>query len=85
MFKQVVAVSAWALISIGPAAAQSTSAVSQPPAVSTTPATITTVEACEGQMRRLAGLNKGLAANYNAQRVHDDCMASTGTNVASSR
>jgi hypothetical protein len=83
MLKQIIAASALALISFGPAAAQSTSAANQLPAASTAPATTTTVEACESQMRRLAGLNKGLAANYNGERVHNDCVASTSTNFAS--
>jgi putative SOS response-associated peptidase YedK len=83
MLKQIIAASALSLISFGPAVAQSTSAANQLPAASTAPATITTVEACEGQTRRLAGLNKGLGANYNAERVHNDCVASTSTNFAS--
>jgi anti-sigma factor RsiW len=41
------------------------------------------VQACEAQMRRMAGLNKTLAANYNAERVHDECMTSTREAVAS--
>jgi hypothetical protein len=34
-------------------------------------------------MRRMAGLNKTLAANYNAERVHDECVTSTRESVAS--
>jgi hypothetical protein len=34
-------------------------------------------------MRRMAGLNKTLAANYNAERVHDECVTSTREAVAS--
>jgi hypothetical protein len=83
MFKHTIAVSALALISIVPAAAQSTLVASQPPAVWTTPATMTTIGVCESQMRRLAGLNKTLAANYNAVRVNDSCAAGTSTNLAS--
>jgi hypothetical protein len=33
---------------------------------------VTDVQACEAQMRRIAGMNKGLAANYNAERVHNE-------------
>ncbi len=31
------------------------------------------VEACVAQMHRMAGLDKGLAANWNADRVRRDC------------
>ena len=41
------------------------------------------VQACEAQMHRMAGLNKTLAANYNAERVHDECVTSTREVVAS--
>jgi hypothetical protein len=34
-----------------------------------------TTLACEAQMRRMAGSNKTLAANYNATRVHNHCVA----------
>jgi hypothetical protein len=34
-------------------------------------------------MRRMAGLNKTLAANYNEERVHDECVTSTREAVAS--
>jgi hypothetical protein len=30
---------------------------------------------CEEQMHRMAGLSKGLGANYNAERVRRDCAA----------
>jgi hypothetical protein len=86
MIKQSVSAAILALALVGPAHAQSTAAV-QPQATSAAPAMVTAVATCENQMRRLAGLNKGLAANYNAQHVHEDCVARTGdgavTDVAS--
>jgi hypothetical protein len=87
MIKQSVSAAILALALVGPAHAQSTSAAVQPQATSAAPAMVTAVATCENQMRRLAGLNKGLAANYNAQHVHEDCVARTGagavTDVAS--
>jgi hypothetical protein len=47
--------------------------------------TMTTVEACEAQTRHAATMNKVLGSNYNAARVHDDCVASTTANFASNR
>jgi hypothetical protein len=56
MLKRIIAASALALLSIGPAGAQSF-ATTQSPGVSTTPGSFAVVEACEAQMRRMAGLN----------------------------
>jgi hypothetical protein len=77
MLKQAMAAGVLALLAAGPAAAQSAMTANQP--ISASPGTTTVVEACEAQMRRLAGLNKTLGANYNAEHVHDDCVARTGT------
>jgi hypothetical protein len=82
VFKRTILAGALALFSIGPAGAQSL-ARSQSPAVSTVPANFAAVQACEAQMRRLAGSNKTLTANYNAERVHDDCVTSTREAIAS--
>ena len=82
MLKRIIVASALALFSIGPAGAQSF-ATRQSPGVSTTPGLFAAVQACEAQMRRMAGLNKTLAANYNAERVHDECVASAREAVAS--
>jgi hypothetical protein len=38
---------------------------------------------CEAQKRRMADSVKTLAANYNAKRVHDECVTSTREAVAS--
>ena len=81
MFKRII-VAALALFSIGSAGAQSLT-TTQSRAVSTAPANFTAVQACEAQMRRMAGLNKTLAANYNATRVHNACVANTREAVAS--
>ena len=48
-----------------------------------TPGLFARVQACEAQMHRMAGLNKTLAANYNAERVHNECMTSVREAVAS--
>jgi hypothetical protein len=74
MFKRFIVASALALFSVGPAAAGSLT-TSRQPAFSTAPANSAAVKACEAQMRPMAGLNKTLAANYNAERVYDDCAA----------
>jgi hypothetical protein len=89
MLKQIIVVSALALFSIGPAGAGG-AATPRPPlpawqsqSVSTTPGFFDAVQACEAQMRRMADLNKTLAANYNAERVHDECVTSSREAVAS--
>jgi hypothetical protein len=41
------------------------------------------VQACVAQMQRMAGLNKTLSANYNAERAYDECVTSTREAVAS--
>jgi len=42
------------------------------------PATLSTkaaaIETCEAQLRRLAQLNKTLAASYNPEHVYDECV-----------
>jgi hypothetical protein len=72
MFKRFIVASALALFSVGPAAAGSLM-MSRQQTFSTTTANSAAVKACEVQMRRMAGLNKTLAANYNAEHVYDDC------------
>jgi len=42
--------------------------------VATTPGLFASVQACEAQKRRVAGPVKTLAFNYNAERVHDECV-----------
>jgi hypothetical protein len=82
MLKRMVVAGALALFAIGPVGAQSVAA-SQSAANLAAPVKFAAVQACEAQMRRLAGLNKTLAVNYNATRVHNDCLASTRDDVAS--
>jgi hypothetical protein len=53
------------------------------PGVSTTLGFFTAVQACEAEMRRMASLNTTLAANYNGERVYDECVSSTREAVAS--
>jgi hypothetical protein len=82
MLKQIIVAGALAVFSIGPAGAQSFD-TRQSPGISTTPGPVAAVQACVVQMHRMAGLDKGLAANYNAERVHNECMTSTREAVAS--
>ena len=82
MVKRIIVASALALFSIGLAGAGEV-ASRRSPGVSTTPGLFDAVQACEAQMRRMVGLNKTLAANYNAERVHDECVTSTREAVAS--
>ena len=83
MLKRIIVASV-AVFSIGLAGCQS-SAMRQLAGVSTTPGSFAAVQACEAQKRRMAGLVKVLAANYNAERVHNECVASAREAVASSR
>ena len=61
-----------------PALAQPVLVTQQPSP--TAPPAISDVEACVAQMHRMAGLNKGLGANYNADRVRRDCAAGVYSN-----
>ena len=82
MLRQTLAAASLTLALVGPAAAQSTANSSQQPAATTQPV-LTAAQACEVQMHRQASANKVLAANYNAARVHNDCVAANGsTDVA---
>ena len=64
MVKRIIVASALALFSIALAGAGGAA----------TPRLFARVQACEAQMHRMAGLNKTLAANDNAERVHDECV-----------
>jgi hypothetical protein len=89
MLRRIIIASALALFSSGLAGTGGATMprpslpAPQSPGVSTTPGLFDAVQACEAQMRRMAGLNKTLAANYNAERVHDECVTSTREAVAS--
>jgi hypothetical protein len=76
---------ALAFCAAGAASAQSTTASAVDQSVAVSSQVLAAVATCENQMHRLAGLNKGLAANYNAARVHNECLAraSTTTDIAS--
>jgi hypothetical protein len=93
ILKRIIVAGALALISSGAAGAGG-AATPRPPlpawqlpgvstTVSTTPGFFTAVQACEAEMRRMAGLNTTLAANYNCERVYDECVSSTREAVAS--
>ena len=73
MVERIFVASALALFPICPAGAGGAAA----------PGLFDPVQACEAQMHRMAGLNKTLTANYNAKRVHDECVTSTREAVAS--
>jgi hypothetical protein len=85
MLKRIALASALALFSIGSGGCDSvpSSPGTAINALSTMPGVFAVVHACEAQIRRMAGLNKTLAANYNAERVHDECVSSTREAVAS--
>ena len=71
--KRIILVSVLVLFSIGPAVAQSPVLDRQPnPATPSTKAAA--IETCEAQLRRLAQLNKTLAASYNPEHVYDECV-----------
>jgi hypothetical protein len=81
MLKEIIVASALALFSSGPAGA---GGAGTPRPTPTLPAGFfAAVQACEAQKRRMAALSKTLAANYNAERVHDECVTSTREAVAS--
>ena len=71
--KQIILAGALALFSIGSAGAQSLPP-DRMPVVSTASVDVTAVAVCENQLQRLAGLNKTLAANYNAEHARDVCV-----------
>jgi hypothetical protein len=89
MLKRIIVASALALFSIDLAGAGGAATphpplpAGQSPGVSTTPGLFASVQACAAQMHRTASSNKTLAANYNAERVHDECAKSTREAVAS--
>ena len=83
MLKRIIVASALAVFSLGAAGCAQSFVTRQLAVVSTTPGVFTAVQACEAQKRRLAGSVKTLAANYNAKRVHDECVASASEAVAS--
>lgn len=72
--KKIILASALGLLSMGPAPGQSAFA-DQVQAAPLASANMGVVKACEAQKRRQAGLNKVLAANYNAKRVQRECLA----------
>jgi hypothetical protein len=74
MLKKIMLASTLAMLSIGPAGAQSLATRQSSPG-STPPELVAAVQACEAQKHRMAGLNKTLAANFDVGRVHDECVA----------
>ena len=84
MLKRIIVTSALAVLSIGLADCQSF-AMRQSRGVSTTPGSFAAVQACEAQKRRTAGSVRTFAANYDAERVHNECAASVREAVASSK
>ena len=82
MLKRIIIPGAVALLSVGLADARPL-ITSPSQSVSTAPGNVGAVQACEVQLKRLAGSVKTLADNYNAERVHDECVASTREALAS--
>jgi hypothetical protein len=85
MLKQIVVASALAVFSIGATGCAQSVAKRQLAGVSTAPGVFSSVQACEAQKRRQATLVKQLAASYDAERVHNECVASAREAVASSK
>jgi hypothetical protein len=89
MLKRIIVAGGLALFSISLAVAGGAATprlvlpARQSPSVSAAPGFFAGVEACEAQMHRMAESNKVLAANYNAERVHHECVTSTREAVAS--
>ena len=83
MLKRIIVASGLAVLSIDPAGCAQSFGTRQLAGVSTTPGLFASVQACEAQKRRVAGPVKTLAFNYNAERVHDECVTSTREAVAS--
>ena len=74
MIRHIVSAAALATLALAaPALAQN--APSSPQATAAAQPSSSDVDACVAQMHRMAGLNKGLAANWNADRVRRDCAA----------
>jgi hypothetical protein len=73
MIRHVLSAAALATLALAtPALARTTPSAPQSPAAQ---ASSPEVDACVAQMHRMAGLDKGLAANWNADRVSRDCAA----------
>jgi hypothetical protein len=74
MIRHIVSAVALATLALAtPALAQN--APNPPQATAAVQPSSSDVEACVAQMHRMAGLNKGLAANWNTDRVRRDCAA----------
>ena len=82
--KKLVLIHALLLTSIGAAAAQSQTP-NRLPTASAVAANTPAMENCEAQLRRLAESNKTLAANFDAGRVQDVCIAEDGASGISDR
>jgi hypothetical protein len=75
VLKRTIAVAALTLGVAGAAGAQPIAGATAPQAVPPYQATLASCQAYEVRMRRTAQMNKVLSANYNAQRVIDQCLA----------
>jgi hypothetical protein len=71
MIRHIVSAAALATLAlVTPALAQD---APNPPQSTAVQLSSSDVDACVAQMHRMAGLNKALAANWNADRVRRDC------------
>jgi hypothetical protein len=75
MLKRTIAVAVLLLASVGSAGAQPVAGATPSQATPAYQATLASCQAYEVRMRRMAQISKGLGANYNTQRVINDCMA----------
>lgn len=75
MLKTTIAAALLAVSFTASALAQSAPVTNPSPPSMAQPVSDPSVEACVAQMHRMAQMSKGLAANYNADRVRRDCAA----------
>jgi curli biogenesis system outer membrane secretion channel CsgG len=75
VLKQTIAVAVLMLATAGSAGAQPIAGATPGQAAPAYQATLASCQAYEAKMRRTALMNKVLSANYNAQRIMNECMA----------
>jgi hypothetical protein len=75
VLKPTIAVAVLMLATAGSAGAQPIAGATPAQAMPGSQATLASCQAYEAKMRHTALMNKVLSANYNAQRVMNECMA----------
>jgi hypothetical protein len=73
MFRHILSAAALATLTLAtPALAQT---MRDPPRVTAAQSSSPNVDVCVAEMHRMAGLDKTLAANWNAEHISRDCAA----------